>query len=289
MAGKKFDFVGEFGWKEGWEVDFSKIKVLENSASFTNMVLESLLNIFGRDKDQVFDVLVRAFPLPPETDLVKLKKTFSGRINNYYALKKKIMKTQAEKEKFFDSESSHGELFSKTDNLCRESLSPAAVPCSSSRKETPLKEQIQLLKQELALKEEQLSHYQRKAAAWKGVTIKNKKIGTARSHAAGEKSSISYSDMKKYENGSIFEGLHNGGKFSFAKFNSSRLNSEVSPRHLDNHASFTFTILLLLSGYSFSQVIEGNYKMFEVQILIKKDIFKVGAGLAGFVFLSHLP
>ena len=152
MAGKKFDFVGEFGWKEGWEVDFSKIKVLENSASFTNMVLESLLNIFGRDKDQVFDVLVRAFPLPPETDLVKLKKTFSGRINYYYALKKKIMKTQAEKEQFFDSESSLGELFSKTDNLCRESLSPAAVPCSSSRKETPLKEQIQLLKQEAGIK-----------------------------------------------------------------------------------------------------------------------------------------
>ena len=92
--------------------------------------------------------------------------------------------------------------------------------------------------------------------------------------------------MKKYEDGSIFEGLHNGGKFSFVKFNASRLNSEVSPRHLDNRASFTFTILLLLSGYSFSQVIEGNYKMFEVQILIKKDIFKVGAGLAGFVFFK---
>ena len=37
MAGKKFDFVRKFGWEEGWELDFSKIKVLETSALFTNM------------------------------------------------------------------------------------------------------------------------------------------------------------------------------------------------------------------------------------------------------------
>ena len=154
MAGKKFDFVGKFGWVEGWEVDFSKIKDLENSALFTKMALESLLNIFGRDKDQVFDVLVCAFPLPPEIDLVKLKKNFSRRINYYYTQKKKKLKIQLEKETFFDNESSLGELFSKTDNLGRESLSPAAGPCSSSRKERPLREQVRLLKQQLALKEE---------------------------------------------------------------------------------------------------------------------------------------
>ena len=290
MAGKEFDFVGKFGWEEGWELDFSKIKVLETSALFINMVLESLLNIFWGGKDQLFDVLVCVFPVSPETDLVKLKKNFLGRIN-YYTQKKKIIRTHAEKENFFDSESSLGELFSKTDNLGRESLSPAAGLCSSSRKETPLREQIRLLKEELACKDEQLSHYQKKAAAWKGVTIKNKNA-VARSHAAGEESSISCSDLKKYEGGSTFEGLHNGGKFSFAKFNWSCLNLEVSSHHLDNRASFAFIILLLLSGYSFSQVIEGNYKMCEVDILIKhlvkkkKDVFKVGAELAGFVFLK---
>ena len=263
---------------------------MENSALFTNTALESLLNIFGRDKDQLFNVLVHVFPVSPETDLVKLKKNFSGRINYYYTQKKKIIKTQAEK-KFFDSESSLGELFSKTGNLGRESLSPAAEPCSSSRKETPLREQIRLLKEELACKDEKLSHYQKKAAAWKGVTIKNKNAAAC-PHAAVVESSISCNDLKKYEGGSIFEGLHNGGKFSFAKFNSSSLNSEVSPRHLDNCTSFAFIFLLLQSGYSFSQVIEGNYKMYEVAILIKhmvkkkKDVFKVGAELAGFVFLK---
>ena len=72
--------------------------------------------------------------------------------------------------------------------------------------------QIIPLKPELALKEEQLSHYQKKAAGWKGTTIKNKKIAAARFHATGEESSISSSDMKKYECGSILGDLHNGGK-----------------------------------------------------------------------------
>ena len=61
---------------------------------------------------------------------------------------------------------------------------------SSFRKETPLREQIRLLKEELACKDEQLSHCQKKAAAEKGATIKNKNAA-ARSHAAGEESSIS--------------------------------------------------------------------------------------------------
>ena len=143
--------------------------------------------------------MVRVFPVCPETDLVKLKKNFSGRINYYYTQKKKIIKTEAEKEKFSDSESSLGELFSNADNLGRESLSPAAGPCSSSRKETSLREQIRLLREELY---EQLSHYQKKAAAWKGVTTKNKN-DAAHSHATGEESSISCSDLKKYGAGLI--------------------------------------------------------------------------------------
>ena len=84
---------------------FSKIKVLENSALLTNMALECLLNIFRRDKDQVFDdVLILVFPLPPEIDLVKFKKYFVGRITYYSTQVKKIMKTQLEK-KFLDTES----------------------------------------------------------------------------------------------------------------------------------------------------------------------------------------
>ena len=91
-------------------------------------------------------------------------------------VKKNITKIQAEKERFFDSESSLGELFSKTDDLVRESLSPAAGPLPSTRKETPLTEQIILLKQVLVLKEEQLSHYKRKLLHGKVPVPKTKKL-----------------------------------------------------------------------------------------------------------------
>ena len=91
-------------------------------------------------------------------------------------VKKNITKIQAEKERFFDSESSLGELFSKTDDLVRESLSPAAGPLPSTRKETPLTEQIILLKQVLVLKEDQLSHYKRKLLHGKVPVPKTKKL-----------------------------------------------------------------------------------------------------------------
>ena len=87
-------------------------------------------------------------------------------------------------------------MFSKTDNLGRESLSPAEVPCSFSGKETPLKERIRLLKQELALKEEQLFSLSKESCCMERCHDQKQKIATARSHAAGEESSISYSDMK---------------------------------------------------------------------------------------------
>ena len=48
MAAEKFDFVGEFCWKEGWAVDFSKIKVLENSAplKFSSQLLQLEMALF---------------------------------------------------------------------------------------------------------------------------------------------------------------------------------------------------------------------------------------------------
>ena len=65
----------------------------------------------------------------------------------------------------------------------------------------------------------------------------------------GTESFTSYIDIKRYKSGSIYESLHNGGKFSFAKFNLSRLSLEVSVHHQDNHTSIASTILLLLSNY----------------------------------------
>ena len=80
----------------------------------------------------------------------------------------------------------------------------------------------------------------------------------------------------------------------FCKINSPCLNLEVFHCQLGNWVSFALTMLLALLGYSFSQVIEGNCKVFEVDIVIepmvkkKNDVFIVGVELPGFMFLSHL-
>ena len=42
MAGKKLDFQRNFGWKQGWESDFFKIKILDN-----------LLRVFGEDRGKL--------------------------------------------------------------------------------------------------------------------------------------------------------------------------------------------------------------------------------------------
>ena len=59
----------------------------------------------------------------------------------------------------------------------------------------------------------------------------SKKAKTAaQAHATREDSSdsVTFSDLKRYEGGSLFQGFHNGVKYDFAKFVSNRLNSEVS-------------------------------------------------------------
>ena len=51
MAGKNLDFQTNFGWKQGWESDFFKIKILENHTCSNN--LDNLLQVFGADKGKL--------------------------------------------------------------------------------------------------------------------------------------------------------------------------------------------------------------------------------------------
>ena len=57
MAGKNFDFKGKLGWEQGWESDFSKIRILENPDLFTNLALDNLVEIFGEDKEKILKLL----------------------------------------------------------------------------------------------------------------------------------------------------------------------------------------------------------------------------------------
>ena len=73
------------------------------------------------------------------------------------------------------------------------------------------------------LKEEQLPRYQKKGIFWQEATVKNKKSAATRDPAAKKESPISYSDIKRCAGGLIFEVFYDGGKFSFAKFQSFHL------------------------------------------------------------------
>ena len=57
MAGKNFDFKGKFGWEQGCESDFYKIRILENPDLFTNLALDNLVDIFGEDKEKLLKLL----------------------------------------------------------------------------------------------------------------------------------------------------------------------------------------------------------------------------------------
>ena len=48
-----FDFEESFGWKEGWQSDYSKIRFLDNPSAFTNGVFYAFYCAF-KDKDDCF-------------------------------------------------------------------------------------------------------------------------------------------------------------------------------------------------------------------------------------------
>ena len=89
----------------------------------------------------------------------------------------------------------------------------------------------------------------------------------------------------------FFEGNE---ALSFAHFSSTKLNSEVTPRHLNNRASFAVMALQILSGCPFDEVADGKEFDNELELLLteiirkKKGIFKKAAEAAGFSFLQKV-
>ena len=118
----------------------------------------------------------------------------------------------------------------------------------------------------------------------------------APAHAPMEDSSdsVTFSDLKRYEDGSLFQGFHYGVKFDFAKFVSNHLNSEEESCHLDNRASFGFLVLYLISGFPVldkekEKTDEGKVKIiFRHTMRKEKDVSAVAAELAGFAFVKPL-
>ena len=79
---------------------------------------------------------------------------------------------------------------------------------------------------------------------------------------------------------------------SFAQFSATKLNSEVTLRHLNNRASFAVLALQMLSGCPFDEVADGKEFDKELELLLteiikkKKGVFKKAAEAAGFQFVQ---
>ena len=120
--------------------------------------------------------------------------------------KNKLKKNKSKLELFFDSTSFIKDLFIKAGDLLSETVSPAASEGGLyPNRWAPLKEQNRQLKQDIQATEDELTLYKRKAASWKDVHIKKVKTA-AHAHATREDSSdsVTFSDLKRYEVGSLF-------------------------------------------------------------------------------------
>ena len=79
---------------------------------------------------------------------------------------------------------------------------------------------------------------------------------------------------------------------SFSQFSATKLNSEVTLRHLNNRASFAVLALQMLSGCPFDEVADGKEFDKELELLLteiikkKKGGFKKAAEAAGFQFVQ---
>ena len=149
---------------------------MKNPDLFTNLALDNLVQIFGKDKGKTFEAVKFMVPAIPQNDLKRIRKIFFGRIDTFLGDKNKLKKNKSKQEPFFDSTSFFKNLFLKSGDLSSETVSPAApAPDLYPNRWAPLREQKRQLKQDLQAKEEELNLYKRKAASWKGVHVKKSK------------------------------------------------------------------------------------------------------------------
>ena len=130
--------------------------------------------------------------------------------------------------------------------------------------------------------EVELKSTKRKASS-KGANIA--KIGK-RVHAAKEEGvasdfnvNVKVAKEHKFDGGHLFQGESAFfGKpseaLSFAYFSWTKLNSEVTPRHLNNRASFAVLALQILSGCPFDEVVDGEEFDKELELLLTKIVKK---------------
>ena len=155
--------------------------------------------------------------------------------------------------------------------------------------------------EKLARQEVELKSAKRKASS-KGANLAkiSKRMHAAKEvGVASDNVKIRVTKEHKFDGGRLFRGESSfwgkpGEALSFAHFSSTKLNSEVIPRHLNNRASFAVMALQILSGCPFDEVADGKEFDNELELLLteiirkKKGVFQKAAEAAGFSFFQKI-
>ena len=109
--------------------------------------------------------------------------------------------------------------------------------------------------------------------------ISKKMYATKEERVASENVNIRVTKDHKFDGGRLFQGksLFMGKPdevLSFAQFSATKLNSEVTLRHLNNRASFAVLALQMLSGCPFDEVADGKEFDNELELLLAEFIKK---------------
>ena len=115
--------------------------------------------------------------------------------------------------------------------------------------------------EKLARQKVELKSTKRKASS-KGANLAkiSRRMHVAKEGVASSNVKIRVTKEHKFDEGHLFQGesafwRKPSEALSFAHFSSTKLNSEVTPRHLNNKASFAVLALQIVCGCPFNEVV----------------------------------
>ena len=147
----------------------------------------------------------------------------------------------------------------------------------------------------------ELKSTERKASSKGAIIAKiNKKMHAVKEErVASDNVAIRVTKNYKFDEGRFLQGeslfLRKPDEvLSFPQLSATKLNSEITLRHLNNGASFAVLLLQILSGCPFEEVMDGKEFDNKLELLLteiikkKKCVFKKATEAVGFSFVQKI-
>ena len=300
-------FVSKFGWQEGWENDYNKITLLDRPQDFTNKDYWELSKVFKNNpQPQLFEAMQRMFvSAADEGEVGGRFAKFKRSIGKFRVDFSKNRRQPNFEEDFLgkpcsyflnvfgietQNEDTPAEITADTPlsfsrSADQQEVSPR-VSMSLSQKNMlgqnmRLRMKCQDQEEKLARQEMELKSTKRKSSS-KGANLAkiSKKMHAAKEErVTSENVNIRVTKDHKFDGGRLFQekNLFLGKPdevLSFVQFPVTKLNSEITQRHLNNRASFAVLALQMLSGCPFDEVVDGKEFDNELELLLTEIIQK---------------